>query len=117
MKNIILEVEKKYMKKNIISFRTGDIIEIKIWIFEGTKKRIQIFEGIVIAIRKKTLNSSFTVRKIVNNDGIERVFFFHSPNIESISIKRYGYVKKSKLYFLRKLFGKSARIKEKIFFK
>ncbi|WP_343152488.1 50S ribosomal protein L19 [Buchnera aphidicola] len=114
MHKIIEKIEKLQLKKNIPNFRTGDTLKINVWVVEGSKKRIQIFEGIVIAIRNRGLNSSFTVRKISNNEGIERVFQTHSPIIEKISIQRNGFVKKSKLYFLRNRVGKSARIKERI---
>ncbi|UAJ64763.1 50S ribosomal protein L19 [Candidatus Schneideria nysicola] len=114
MINIIKLIEKEYMKKDISFFSTGDLIEIKIWVSEGSKKRLQSFEGIVIAIRKRGINSAFTLRKISDGEGIERVFHHHSPIIEKITIKRRGAVRRSKLYFLRKRIGKSARIKEKL---
>ncbi|QJC28364.1 50S ribosomal protein L19 [Enterobacteriaceae endosymbiont of Plateumaris braccata] len=116
MMNIIDSIEKKQIKKSTISllFRPGDTLEIKVWVVEGSKKRLQLFEGIVIAIRKRGLNTSFTVRKISNNIGIERVFQLYSKIINSITIKKHGYVKKAKLYYLRKLTGKAARIKERL---
>lgn len=115
MKKEIKMIEKQYIKKNIPCFRSGDIIEVKIWVLEGEKKRIQSFEGIVIAKRNRYLHSSFTVRKISHGEGIEKVFPLHSPNIFSIKILKKGVVRKSKLYYLRNRTGKSARIKE--FFK
>ncbi|NIH16558.1 MAG: 50S ribosomal protein L19 [Buchnera aphidicola (Periphyllus lyropictus)] len=114
MNKIINSIEKKQIKKNIPKFRSGDTIEVKVWVIEGSKKRLQSFKGIVIAIKNRFLNSSFCVRKISNGEGVERVFQTHSNNIKKISIKRKGNVRKSKLYYLRKKFGKSARIKEKI---
>ncbi|WP_343187647.1 50S ribosomal protein L19 [Buchnera aphidicola (Periphyllus koelreuteriae)] len=114
MKNIIHKIEKKQIKKNIPKFNSGDTIEVKVWVMEGSKKRLQSFEGIVIAKKNRFLQSSFCVRKISNGEGVERVFQTHSYNIKKIFIKRKGKVKKSKLYYLRKKFGKSARIKEKI---
>ncbi|QJC29253.1 50S ribosomal protein L19 [Enterobacteriaceae endosymbiont of Plateumaris rustica] len=116
MMNIIDSIEKKQIEKSSVSllFRPGDTLEIKVWVVEGSKKRLQLFEGIVIAIRKKSLNTSFTVRKISNNIGIERVFQLYSKVIDSITIKKHGYVKKAKLYYLRKLTGKAARIKERL---
>lgn len=114
MNNIIKEFEKKQMKKDIPNFRSGDTIEVKIWVFEGSKKRLQSFEGIVIAIRKRGLNSSFSVRKVSNGYGVERVFHIHSPIINSIKVKKLGVVRKSKLYYIRQLTGKLARIKQKI---
>lgn len=113
MKKIIKKIEKKYMKKNIISFRSGDSIKVQIWVIEGKKKRLQSFEGIVIAKRNRYLNSSFTIRKLSNGEGVERVFKIHSPNIHDINILKKGLVRKSKLYYLRNRTGKSARIKER----
>ncbi|MCV2526090.1 MAG: 50S ribosomal protein L19 [Candidatus Lightella neohaematopini] len=112
--DIIKLVEEKYLKKNIPNFRTGDTVQVKIWILEGDKKRIQSFEGIVISIHNHRLNSSFTVRKYSNNENIERVFLLHSPIIYNIIVKRYGFVRRSKLYYLRKLSGKATRIKERL---
>ncbi|QCI18929.1 50S ribosomal protein L19 [Buchnera aphidicola] len=114
MTNIIQKIEQEQLKKNIPNFRPGDTIEVKVWVIEGTKKRLQSFEGIVIAIKNRSLNSSFTVRKISNGEGVERVFQTHSYNIDNIIIKRKGLVRKAKLYYLRARTGKSARIKEKI---
>ncbi|CAL1329496.1 50S ribosomal protein L19 [Candidatus Providencia siddallii] len=114
MNNIINNLEKEQIKKEIPKFRQGDTIEVKIWITEGSKKRLQSFEGIVIAIRNRLLQSSFTVRKISNNEGVERIFQTYSPIIDSINIIRYGSVRRSKLYYLRKLSGKAARIKERL---
>lgn len=112
--NFIQKIENMYIKKNIPLFRPGDTIEVKVWVTEGTKKRLQIFEGVVISIKNRGINSSFTVRKISHNIGVERVFQTHSPIIDNIFIKRFGEVRKSKLYYLRKLTGKSARIKERV---
>jgi len=115
MMNIIQIEQKQIMeKKNFPIFRPGDSIEVKIWITEGNKKRLQTFEGIVIAIRNRSFNSSFTVRKISNGEGVERVFSTYSPIIEDIIVKRRGIVRRAKLYYLRKRTGKSARIKERI---
>lgn len=114
MINIIDIIKQTQIKKNIPIFRSGDTIEVKIWVVEGSKKRIQSFEGIVIAVKKRGLNSSFSVRKISNGYGVERVFQTYSPIIENILVKRLGIVRKSKLYYLRKLTGKAARIKERL---
>ncbi|QCI20531.1 50S ribosomal protein L19 [Buchnera aphidicola (Brachycaudus cardui)] len=114
MTNVIEEIEKKQLKKNIPNFRSGDTVEVKVWVIEGSKKRIQSFEGIVIAIKNRNLNSSFTIRKISNGEGIERVFQTHSYTINEIIIKRKGLVRKAKLYYLRARTGKSARIKERL---
>ncbi|WP_367670691.1 50S ribosomal protein L19 [Sodalis-like secondary symbiont of Drepanosiphum platanoidis] len=114
MQHFIDYIEKKQMKKNIPYFRSGDSLSIKVWVVEGNKKRLQLFEGIVIAIKNRGLNSSFTIRKISNNIGVERVFQTHSPIINEIIVSRHGSVRKSKLYYLRNLTGKSARIKERL---
>ncbi|CUX96053.1 50S ribosomal protein L19 [Candidatus Gullanella endobia] len=114
MNNIIKQIEQKQIKQNIPSFRPGDSLEIKIWVIEGSKKRLQSFEGVVIAIRNRGLHSTFTVRKISNGEGVERVFQIHSPVIDSIIVKRHGFVRQAKLYYLRKRTGKSARIKERL---
>ncbi|XBC43072.1 MAG: 50S ribosomal protein L19 [Buchnera aphidicola (Kaburagia rhusicola ensigallis)] len=112
MVNIIQIIEKEQIKKTLPTFKTGDTIEMKIWVVEGSKKRIQSFEGIVIAKRNRHLNYSFCVRKISNGYAVERVFHANSPNIETIYIKKHGDVRKSKLYYLRNRTGKSAKIKE-----
>lgn len=112
--NIVSEFELKQIKKKIPNFRSGDTIEIKTWVIEGSKKRIQSFEGIVIAMRNRGFRSTFSVRKISNGEGIERVFQSYSPVIEDIIVKKFGNVRKSKLYYLRNLTGKLARIKEKL---
>ncbi|AAM67936.1 50S ribosomal protein L19 [Buchnera aphidicola] len=114
MTNIIQEIEQEQLKENIPHFRPGDTVEVKVWVIEGSKKRLQSFEGIVISIKNRSLNSSFTVRKVSNGEGIERVFQTHSYSIDSIFVKRKGKVRKAKLYYLRTRTGKSARIKERI---
>ncbi|VFP88498.1 50S ribosomal protein L19 [Buchnera aphidicola (Cinara piceae)] len=114
MNNHIQIIENEYKKKNIPQFKAGDSLLVKIWILEGNKKRIQSFEGIVISKRNRNLNSSFTIRKISNGEGIERTFLVHSPNINKIKIIKTGLVRKAKLYYLRKCKGKSARIKENL---
>ncbi|WP_159714630.1 50S ribosomal protein L19 [Blochmannia endosymbiont of Camponotus nipponensis] len=106
--------EKKQIKKSIPYLRSGDTIEVRTWVMEGSKKRLQIFEGIVISIKNRGLNSAFTVRKISSGEGVERVFQTHSPMIEEVKIKRFGVVRRAKLYYLRSLSGKSARIKARI---
>lgn len=115
MNNIIKKIESEYINKNITFFNPGDSIQVKIWVIEGKKKRIQTFEGIVIAKRNRFLNSSFTVRKISNNEGVERVFKIHSPNIQAINVIKKGLVRRAKLYYLRFRTGKSARIKERLY--
>ncbi|QJC38729.1 50S ribosomal protein L19 [Enterobacteriaceae endosymbiont of Donacia fulgens] len=117
MNNIISYVEKKQIKNynKFPIFRSGDTLEIKIWVVEGLKKRLQNFEGIVISlVKKNSFNCSFTIRKLSNGIGVERVFPLYSKIIHSIIIKKTGHVRKAKLYYLRKLTGKAARIKERL---
>lgn len=116
MNNIIKTIEKKYIKTDIPKFRSGDTAEIKIKVKEGNRVRIQSFIGTIISIKKRhlNLNSSFTIRKISHGEGVERVFPMHSNIIKSIKILRKGDVRKSKIYYLRKLSGKSAKIKQLI---
>ncbi|XZQ54948.1 MAG: 50S ribosomal protein L19 [Arsenophonus sp.] len=114
MSKIIKQLEQEQMKQNISAFRPGDTVEVKVWVVEGSKRRLQAFEGIVIAIRNRGLHSAFTVRKVSNGEGIERVFQTHSPIIDSVTVKRFGAVRRAKLYFLRKRYGKAARIKERL---
>lgn len=114
MSNIIKQIEQEQMKQDVPAFRPGDSVEVKVWVVEGSKKRLQAFEGVVIAIRNRGLHSAFTVRKISNGEGVERVFQTHSPLIHSVELKRRGDVRRAKLYYLRNLSGKAARIKEKL---
>ena len=114
MSNIIKQLEQKQLKQNVPSFRPGDTLEVKVWVVEGSKRRLQAFEGVVIVIRNRGLYSAFTVRKISNGVGVERVFQTHSPVVESIVVKRKDAVRKAKLYYLRALSGKAARIKERL---
>jgi ribosomal protein L19, bacterial type len=114
MANIIEQLEKELMKPNIPDFRPGDTVVVEIKVKEGQRERLQAFEGVVIAIKNRGLNSSFTVRKMSYGEGVERVFQTHSPSIANIKIKRRGDVRRAKLYYMRKRAGKSARIKEKI---
>jgi len=112
--NIIAELEREQMTKPIPAFSPGDTIVVQVKIKEGEKQRLQAFEGLVIAKRNRGLNSAFTVRKISHGEGVERVFQTYSPLIDTISVKRRGDVRRAKLYYMRKLRGKAARIKEKI---
>ena len=120
--NIIQELENIEIARiaairTLPSFRVGDTVVVKVHVVEGTKKREQAYEGVVIAIRNRSLNSAFTVRKMSNGEGIERTFQTHSTAIASVEVKRKGAVRRAKLYYLRELTGKSARIKERIDFK
>lgn len=112
--NIIDELEKEQLKKKVPDFAPGDTVVVQVKVKEGTRERLQAFEGVVIARRNRGLNSAFTVRKISHGEGVERVFQTHSPTISSIKVKRKGDVRRAKLYFLRERSGKSARIKEKL---
>ena len=112
--NIIEEIEKQQLRDDIPEFGPGDTIAVQVRIKEGSRERLQIFEGIVIAKKNRGLNSSFTVRKISNGEGVERVFQTHSKLITEIKVKRKGDVRRSKLYYLRERSGRSARIKEKV---
>ncbi len=114
MSNIIKQLEAEQMNKQIPEFKTGDTVIVNVKVKEGDRERLQAFEGVVIAKRKRGLNSSFTVRKISYGEGVERVFQTYSPLIGSIEVKRRGDVRKAKLYHLRNLSGKAARIKEKL---
>jgi large subunit ribosomal protein L19 len=111
--NIIDEINKEQIKE-IPAFSPGDDIVVQVRVKEGERERLQAFEGVVIAIKNRGVNSSFTVRKISHGEGVERVFQTHSPLIASIGLKRRGKVRRSKLYYLRELSGKAARIKEKL---
>ncbi len=114
MNKIIEAIEKEQMTKEIPDFSAGDTVIVQVKVTEGTRERLQAFEGIVIAKRNRGLNSSFTVRKISHGEGVERVFQTHSPVVSHIQVKRRGAVRRAKLYYLRGLTGKAARIKEKI---
>jgi len=111
---IIQEIEAEQMKQDLPAFAPGDLVVVQVEVKEGTRTRLQAFEGVVIAIRKRGLNSAFTVRKVSHGEGVERVFQTHSKSLKSIEVKRRGHVRKAKLYYLRDLAGKSARIKEKL---
>ena len=100
--------------KTLPEFAPGDTVVVSVSVVEGTRKRVQAYEGVVIAKRNRGLNSSFIVRKISSGEGVERTFQLHSPLIASIEVKRRGDVRRAKLYYLRQRSGKSARIKEKL---
>ena len=109
------EIEAGYMKKpeEVPDFGSGDTVLVRTWVREGNKERLQSFEGVVIKRRAGGLNETFTVRKVSNGVGVERIFPLHSPVIESIKLLRKGRVRRAKLYYLRKLTGKAAKIKER----
>ena len=111
---IIEEIENAQMERDIPEFAPGDTVNVQVRVREGERERLQAFEGVVIGIRNRGLNSSFVVRKISHGVGVERTFQTYSPLIASIEVKRRGDVRQAKLYYLRERSGRSARIKEKI---
>lgn len=113
MNRIVRELEKEYLKTNRPSFDVGDAVDVHVRIVEGDKERIQVFSGIVIAKKHSGVRETFTVRRIVQGDGVERVFPLHSPSIVDIKVGRKSRVRRSKLYYLRDLTGKAARLRER----
>ena len=113
MSQLLQEVERSYLRSDIPEFRSGDTVKVHVRVREGDKERIQIFEGIVIARKGGGTRESFTVRKISGGVGVERVFPLHSPSIDRIEVGRLGKVRRAKLYYLRNLRGKAARIEER----
>ena len=111
---IIAALEKEQMEKQIPEFGPGDTVSVKVKVKEGSRERLQAFEGVVLAKRNRQLNSAFTVRKISNGIGVELTFQTYSPLVDSIEVKRRGAVRRAKLYYLRDRSGRSARIKEKL---
>jgi len=114
MRNIIEQLESEQLKPSVPDFGPGDTVVVQVKVKEGTRERLQAFEGVVIAIKNRGLNSSFTVRKISYGEGVERVFQTHSPGVANVTVKRRGDIRRAKLYYMRDLSGKSARIKEKL---
>ena len=111
---IIQALENEQLKASLTEFSPGDTVVVNVKVKEGDRERVQAYEGVVIAIRNRGLNSAFTVRKISHGVGVERTFQTHSPMIDSVTLKRRGDVRQAKLYYLRDLTGKAARIKEKL---
>ncbi|WP_020209065.1 50S ribosomal protein L19 [Gilvimarinus chinensis] len=111
---IIQELENEQLKKEVPEFAPGDTVVVQVKVTEGNRERLQAYEGVVIAKRNRGLNSAFTVRKISHGVGVERTFQTHSRQVDSIAVKRRGDVRQAKLYYLRDLTGKAARIKEKL---
>ncbi len=114
MTNLIDDINNEQLNANIPDFGPGDTVVVQVKIKEGTRERLQAYEGVVIAKRNRGLHSAFTVRKISYGEGVERVFQMHSPIIDSVTVKRRGAVRRAKLYYLRELTGRAARIKEKL---
>jgi len=114
-KNTIIQaLEAEQMGSEIPNFASGDTVVVQVKVKEGTRERLQAYEGVVIGIRNRALNSAFTVRKISHGVGVERTFQTYSKQIDSITVKRRGDVRQAKLYYLRELTGRAARIKEKL---
>lgn len=112
--NIIEELEREQINREVPDFAPGDMLVVQVKVKEGSRERLQAFEGVCIAKRNRGLNSAFTVRKISHGEGVERVFQTFSPSVAGIKVKRRGDVRRAKLYYLRGRTGKAARIKEKV---
>ncbi|AUS85711.1 50S ribosomal protein L19 [Lysinibacillus sp. HST-98] len=112
MSNIIAEITKSQLRSDLPTFRPGDTVKVHVKVVEGTRERIQIFEGVVIKRRGGGISETFTVRKISYGVGVERTFPVHTPKIANLEVVRRGKVRRAKLYYLRNLRGKAARIKE-----
>lgn len=114
MSDIIKRIEAEQMTKEIPTFAPGDTVVVQVKVVEGKNERLQAYEGVVIAKKNRGINSNFIVRKISHGVGVERTFQTYSPLVDSIAVKRRGAVRRAKLYYLRNLSGKAARIKEKV---
>jgi large subunit ribosomal protein L19 len=114
---LVQAVEAEQLKQDVPAFRPGDTVVVQVKVIEGTRERLQAYEGVVIGVRNRQLGSNFTVRKISHGVGVERTFQTHSPIVDSIAVKRRGVVRQAKLYYLRELSGKAARIKERLVLK
>lgn len=112
--NLIDQIEQEQLRSDIPEFSSGDTVVVQVKVREGERERLQAFEGVVIAKKNRGIGSAFTVRKISHGEGVERVFQTHSSMIDSVHVKRRGKVRQAKLYYLRELTGKKARIKEKL---
>jgi large subunit ribosomal protein L19 len=110
---ILDQVVAGQLRKDVPDFRIGDTVDVEVKIVEGDKQRVQIFSGTVIARKGGGINEVFTVRRMVGNEGVERIFPLHSPNVAGITVKRSGHVRRAKLYFLRDRVGKAVRLREK----
>jgi large subunit ribosomal protein L19 len=112
MANLIEEINSAQLRTDIPDFRPGDTVKVHAKVVEGTRERVQIFEGVVIAKKGSGISETYTVRKISSGVGVERIFPLHTPRVEKIEVVRHGRVRRAKLYYLRNLQGKAARIKE-----
>jgi large subunit ribosomal protein L19 len=109
----ITNLESSFLKKNLPALKIGDTVKVGVKIIEGNKERVQFYEGIIIAKKNSSINTTITVRKVLQGIGIERVFLIHSPKIDSVTVIRSSKVRRSKLYYLRNLKGKASRLKQK----
>lgn len=109
---LVDKIEKKQLKAKVPDLRVGDTVDVHTRIMEGDKARIQIFNGVIIAVRGRGINQNFTVRRIVGKEGVERTFMVHSPNVVDVVSRRKGKVRRAKLYYLRQRLGKARRLKE-----
>ena len=109
---VIKNVHKKFLKENIPNIKIGDNVKIGVKIVEGNKERVQFYEGLVLAKKNSSINTTITVRKVLQGVGIERIFLIHSPKVDSIEILRSSKIRRSKLYYLRDLKGKASRLKQ-----
>lgn len=114
MNKLIAAIEKEYLKDNVQNFNIGDTVKVWVKVIEGTRERLQAFEGIVIARKNGGLRETFTVRRISYGVGVEKTFPVHSPNVDKVEIVRQGKIRRAKLYYLRGLSGKAAKVKERI---
>lgn len=110
--NIVETVEKEYLKEEVPVLRSGDTVKVHVKVVEGTRERIQVFEGVVIAVNHAGLRQNVTVRRVTHGVGVERTFLVHSPRIDKIEVLRHGAVRRAKLFYLRDKVGKQSRIKE-----
>lgn len=110
---MIEAIEQPHLKDNLPNLSVGDSVDVQVRIVEGSKERIQVFNGVVIKMQGRGLNRSITVRRIVANEGVERTFKIHSPRLSNIEIKRHGHVRRSRLYYLRERVGKKRRLRDR----
>jgi large subunit ribosomal protein L19 len=111
--NVIVQLEKEQQKESVPELRPGDTVKVHVKVVEGTRERIQVFEGLVIRVTGSGLRRNFTVRRVTHGVGVERTFLVHSPRIEKIEVLRHGHVRRARLFYLRGLTGKAARIRER----
>lgn len=115
--NLIEQLEQEYMRSDVPAFRPGDTLRVQVKVVEGSRERIQAFEGVCIRRQGKGVNETFTVRRVSYGVGVERTFLVHSPRLAAIEVVRRGVVRRAKLYYLRELTGKAARIRERKYVK